>query len=409
MLAWIVGTVVAGQQADARGPLKPMAVGLSGFAAGLLLAAAAHGMGLFLVGRVLQGLGGGAMISSTYVAIARGYPDSLRARMMALISSVWILPALVGPSLSGLLAERLSWRVVFAGILPLAVVTAALVLPPLRRLSLDPPAEAQSSERALLALRLALGTALCLVAPSLGMRGRSLELLAGAVGLVLLLPALRRLLPPGTFLARRGLPMGMATRALLAYCFFGSEAFIPLAAGELRGATPAQAGLALSAGALGWTAASWLQNWLEGAGRNSTAERTLRVRVGLVVLSLSVALAAAVLCSRLPLSLVPLAWLLAGAGVGFSYTNGVLLCIAAAPLEEQGQVAGQLQLAEALATSASTGLGGLLLELLKQHGRPPAQAQAWVFALTLSAGLLGAALAGRLAPAAPARPAPPTS
>ncbi|HQY65083.1 MAG TPA: MFS transporter, partial [Polyangiaceae bacterium] len=132
MLAWLLGTVAAGQLADARGPGQAMAAGLSGFGAGLLLAAAARGMPLFLAGRALQGAGGGAMLAAAYVAVARGYPDALRARMMALTSSAWIVPAVCGPALSGYVVQRASWRLVFVGVVPLLVVTALVVLPPMR-------------------------------------------------------------------------------------------------------------------------------------------------------------------------------------------------------------------------------------------------------------------------------------
>src|SRR6478609_1949456 len=64
MLAWLIGTVVAGLLADARGPRLPMLLGLVGFGAGLLCAAAAHGMPQFLAGRALQGTGGGGMLAA---------------------------------------------------------------------------------------------------------------------------------------------------------------------------------------------------------------------------------------------------------------------------------------------------------------------------------------------------------
>ena len=131
MLAWLVGTVGGGLIADARGPRLPMALGLLAFGAGLALAGTAHHMAQFLGGRALQGSGGGAMIAAGYVAIARGYPDEVRARMMALTASVWILPAIVGPALSGAVVERAGWRLVFAGILPVLAVAAVVVLPPL--------------------------------------------------------------------------------------------------------------------------------------------------------------------------------------------------------------------------------------------------------------------------------------
>ena len=58
---------------------------------------------------------------------------------------------------------------------------------------------------------------------------------AAVLGGVLLVPSLRALLPAGTFLARPGLPAGLAARAALAFSYFGTEAFVPLGATVLRG------------------------------------------------------------------------------------------------------------------------------------------------------------------------------
>lgn len=392
MLAWLVGTIAAGQLADARGPHRPMALGLCAFGAGLLLAAGAGGMAQFIAGRVLQGLGGGAMMAMGYVAVARGYPDSLRARMMALISSVWILPAIVGPALSGLVAERISWRLVFAGIVPLLALASLLVLPPLRPFTLKQQVPDATQVRA--ALRLALGAGLVLGAPNLRGWGLSVGLLTGAVGLLLLIPALRALLPAGTLLFRAGLPANLAVRGLLAFSFFGTEAFIPLAAGALRGVSPTQAGFALTAGALGWIAASWLQDRLEA--RRGAGVRVGCIRVGFVLIAVGILGVAAGLIGRLPFLYVPLGWAMAGAGIGLSYSAGSLLCLAEAPPGQEGKVSGQLQLTDALGTAAGTGLGGAVLALFAQLGRTEYQAHAATFAIMLAAALLGISLAGRL-------------
>jgi MFS family permease len=402
MLASLVGTIAGGQIADARGPHRPMALGLSAFGAGLLLAALAGGMAQFLAGRALQGLGGGGMMAAAYVAVARGYPDALRARMMAIIASVWILPAIVGPALSGAVAERAGWRAVFAGVVPLLALTAGLVLPPLRPLSVRrPPAGAS---RVPAALRLALGTSLVLAAPSLHESGLGAALASAAAGGALLWPALRTLLPPGTLLGRRGLPAGLLARGLLAFAFFGTEAFVPLGAGELRGATPFQAGLALTAGSLGWIAASWAQDRMEA--RRGADPRARSVGAGFLLLAMGIAVVAAALVTRLPLPLVSLGWAVGGAGIGFAYSAGTLLCFAAAPAGGEGEVSGQLQVTEALGTAAGTGVGGTLLALLGQLGHTPREAHASVFALTAATALVGAALAGRISSTTPAAALP---
>ena len=403
MLAWLVGTVGSGLWSDARGPRWPMAVGLSAFAGGLLFAGLSRSMIWFLAGRVLQGAGGGGIIASAYVAIARGYPDELRARIMALTASVWILPAVAGPALSGAITQWLGWRYVFVGILPLLCVTAFVVLPPLARFDIRvPPASARPM---VAALRVAAGSGLLLAAPGVRSRGWVALVALLAAGLALLVPALLDILPPGTIRARRGLPAGMAVRGLLGFGFFGTEAFIPLGMAELRGATPTEAGLALSAGAFGWIAASWIQDRIESRG--GAGGRADRVRGGLLLIALAIALVAAGLLTQLSTLLVPLGWLFAGAGMGAAYNAVGLLCIAAAPPGKEGEVSGQLQVVEALGTAAGAGVGGLLIARLAEVGRGQREAHAAVFFVTLSAVLVGLSIARRTsndAPVLSARP-----
>jgi MFS family permease len=385
MLAWLVGTVAGGSLADARGPRLPMALGLAGFGGGLLVASAAHRMPELLAGRALQGAGGGGVMASAYVAIARGYPDAIRARMLAITASAWVLPAVVGPAISGAVAERLGWRFVFAGVVPLVVVAAIVALPPLAALSVRRPSTGRT--RVGWALAVAAGGALVIASPSLVTRS---PLVAGAalgIGVLVSAPALRALLPRGTFGARPGLPAGVAARALLAFAFFGTEAFVPLASTELRGASPTQAGLALTAGAMGWISASWALDRVES--RSGARLRVAAVRGGFMLVAIGIAVVAAVLLSSAPLPLLLVGWCVSGAGIGLAYAAGTLLCIAAAPEGQEGEVSGQLQIAEALSNAAGAGLGSALLAALTAAGSVPRHAHAAVFAVTLAAALAG--------------------
>lgn len=86
MLASVIGTVVAGHLADRHSPRTPYVVGFVIFVAGLLVSATATSWPLFLLGRVVQGLGVGEILSMAYVFVALVYPASLQARALALIS-----------------------------------------------------------------------------------------------------------------------------------------------------------------------------------------------------------------------------------------------------------------------------------------------------------------------------------
>src|SRR5438874_39536 len=109
MLASLVGAVAAGRDADRVGPARPYLAGLALFAAGLAVAGLAPSMAVLVVGRCLQGLGAGAVPAIAYVAIGRSMPDSLRPRMMAMLSTAWVIPGLIGPVVSAEVARAAGW------------------------------------------------------------------------------------------------------------------------------------------------------------------------------------------------------------------------------------------------------------------------------------------------------------
>ena len=146
MLANLVGIVAAGGAADARGPAFPFMVGVALFVAGLVIAGLAPTMPVLVAGRIVQGLGAGGISAVSYAAIAAGYDDAAKPRMLALLSSAWVVPGLIGPALAGLIADHFGWRLVFLGLAPPTVLAATIATPPLRRL---PRGDAPPSDRRL--------------------------------------------------------------------------------------------------------------------------------------------------------------------------------------------------------------------------------------------------------------------
>src|SRR5437762_2228185 len=134
MLASLVGVVMAGQAADKRGPAPPYLVGLALFVAGLLIAGAAQSMEVLVIGRAVQGLGAGAVPAVAYASIGRSLPDALRPRMMAVLSSAWVVPGLFAPGVAAFVLHHASWRWIFLGLAPLVVLTGLVALPALLRL-----------------------------------------------------------------------------------------------------------------------------------------------------------------------------------------------------------------------------------------------------------------------------------
>ncbi|WP_159059154.1 MFS transporter, partial [Streptomyces scabiei] len=134
----LFGMVLAGQWADHRGPLGALTAGIGAFAAGLVLSGTAGAMWLFVLGRAVQGLGGGLVIVALYVVVGRAYPERLRPAIMAAFAASWVVPSVVGPLASGAVTEQLGWRWVFLGIPVLVVLPLGLALPQIRRRASGP-------------------------------------------------------------------------------------------------------------------------------------------------------------------------------------------------------------------------------------------------------------------------------
>src|SRR5438309_8543412 len=134
LVAQVVGMVVGGDIGDRRGPRAALLGGVAVFAAGLLVAGIAPHMALFVLGRLVQGLGAGAIAVSLYVVAGQAYAPGLRPRLFGAISAAWVVPALVGPVVAGAVTSSLGWRWVFLGLLPLIVAGWLLVLPAVRGL-----------------------------------------------------------------------------------------------------------------------------------------------------------------------------------------------------------------------------------------------------------------------------------
>src|ERR1700761_6270495 len=161
LLASLIGIVLAGTLAD-RVPLgRPMLAGLALFALGLVIGGTAPDMVVLVAGRAVQGLGAGVVPAVAYVAISRCYPDHVRPRMFAVLSTAWVVPGLAGPGIAALVAAAVGWRWVFLGLIPLVIVAGALVVVALRNVPpLASPGTAAVPYLAVLGVVAGAGTAL---------------------------------------------------------------------------------------------------------------------------------------------------------------------------------------------------------------------------------------------------------
>jgi MFS family permease len=351
LVASLFATVVAGELADSRGPTIPLLGGLGIFVVGLVVAGTAVDMAVFVLGRLLQGLGAGGMIVAVYVVVGAVYDESLRPRMFSVLSAAWVLPALIGPPIAGVLAQHASWRLVFLLVPLLAIPAAAVMAPRVIRIGAEPREEHgwQRVGRKRAALAVACGAA---ALQSAGTAADLWSVPLAALGIGLLAVSLPRLLPAGALRLARGLPATVVMRGALSGPFFGAEAFIPLLLVSQRGLSPGLAGLTLTGGALGWSAGSWAQ----GRPKVRTARESLVGR-GALLVAIGILIVSTTVRHEVPVAVAGLGWVVAGLGMGLGMASISVVSLSLAPPADRGATSAALQLCDFLGSTLTISLG----------------------------------------------------
>ena len=389
----VVGMVAAGSWADARGPAAPLRHGIVWFVLGLILAGLAQSMPLLIAGRVLQGFGAGLMSVALYVVVGRCYPVALRVKVFASFAAAWVVPALVGPAISGAIVEHVGWRWVFLSVPAIAVIAAWRVLPALREVG---PATDSGTIQGAGEQRTRLLWAVLATASLLGLHYGGQQ--PGWRALAWLLPATvalgaatSRLLPRGALRAARGLPTVVSLRGIAAGGFFLAEAYIPLLLSQQRGLSPTWAGLVLTLGAIGWSTGSWLRSRVT----DPRAPPRL-LQTGMTLLALGVVAIATLIWPSTPIALGIAGWIVAGLGMGCIYPTLSVLMLELSPPEQQGLNSSALHLGDAIYTATALAIGGSVFAALMS--RSHLLAYACGFAIAFAMAALGLLLAARVVP-----------
>lgn len=393
----IVGVLLAGPATDRVGPWRPFLLGMTLFAVGLAVGAAAPHLGVLIAGRLLQGLGAGAIPAVSYACIGRAYPEAVKPRMLAVLSTAWVLPGVVGPGLAGLVAEHVGWRWVFGGLLPLVALAIAAASGPLRRLAPD-TVGSLAGLPVLDALRFAAGVGLFIAAIDRLQPFSALAVLSAAamvlIGMVAAGRPAQRLLPGGWWKARPGIAAAVVARALVAYAFVAVDAFVPLALTDVRGRSLIFASLAVSIATLVWSVGSWVADRAvarTGPGRLA-AYGALLVMAGVLLQTL-------LLFDSVPVFIGLPGVAVAALGMGVAFTPLAMLVLDQQEEANAGVASSWMSLFELLGFAFGPAVGGALVAAAPA---PPGLARNLTVAFLLAAVVAGAAVAlrGRLVPAA---------
>lgn len=399
-LGSLIGITIVGGLIDERGVLFPFVGGLILFAIGLLTCGLAQSMPMVVVGRFVQGIGGGAVPPVAYVAIGRSLPEHLRPRMFAMLSAAWVVPGLIGPAIAGFVAQTWHWRVVFLGLLPLIAIAGGMASRAMAAIP-DPHADSEVNDGIAAAARagrsrryaLAVTTAIGAGILTTGLLQRDVPalLLMALAGGGVAAYAFRALTPAGTLRLARGYPAAVLLRGVITFAFFCVDANVTLLLQEVRGWSAFAAGIALSFATVSWSIGSWYQS------RHSVRLGPERfVRIGFPIVALGMA--------GVSLSLLPAvpAWVgipffaVAGLGMGLAYSQFAIIVLRDAPLESQGSITAAVSLSDALGTALGTGIAGALIATSVRAGAGAGPGLGAAIAMGVGVAVLGFLAAGRL-------------
>jgi predicted MFS family arabinose efflux permease len=339
-----------------------MFIALFIFIVSSLLCALATSVELLTIARILQGLGGGGLMTLSQALIGETIPPRERARYQGYLASVMVTSSTFGPVVGGYLTQHLGWRSVFLINMPLGLIAVLLTLRLKSRAYRDQPWRFDGLGLLLfitfivpllLALDQAQRMQASLLPPIAALGAVSL------IGLIALIRQQRRVphpLLPITLLRNPTVWRSDALAACHGATLVSLITFLPLYFRVLRGATPAAMGLMLLPLVFGIGAGSMLT----GRVVSRTGLTTIFPSVGLV-LACSTLVLFAFAADKLSLAALP--WLLFMCGLFMGTVMGVVQVTVqnAAGAATLGSAVGSVQLSRSVGAGAGTALVGTVL------------------------------------------------
>ncbi|MEO8805061.1 MAG: MDR family MFS transporter [Burkholderiaceae bacterium] len=346
-MAWVISgyliastavTPLYGKFSDLFGRRKVMSFAIILFLLASVACALAQSLPQLVLARVLQGAGGGGLMTMAQSVIADVVPLRERGRYQSYVSIVWAVASMLGPVVGGVLTEYLSWPWIFWINLPVGLVALALVRGSLGALPVSRGTSKIDGAGALLLLS---GLTAFLIPITRVGQGTPWNDASNAIGwvialvlLVLFIAQQRRhpdaIVPLALFRNR----VVVACCALLFVCIFNFVALsmlVPLRLQLVAGYSAADAGLYLLPMTLAIPAAAFLSGrWLYRTGRVLPAQRlgVLLVPLGLTTLGFTAPTG--------PLAAVAL--VVVGFGMGLQMPTSLITVQQAVPREQIGAV-----------------------------------------------------------------------
>lgn len=369
------------------------------FAIGCLISALAPDMAVMLVGRFVQGMGGGGQVALVFVALDRLFPNAMMPKLVALTSAAWSVSAFCGPLVGGLFANYGLWRGAYWAFALQAAVFVVLVLYAVPTGRSARGVDGANRPPFLRLLLLAGGVLLVSAAAADPDPLFAPAMILGAtvlLGLFLARDRARRgnaLLPPAPFTPRTAYGAGLLMALTLAAATTSLFTYGPFFLERLFGLTPLTTGYLIAVESIAWGVCA-----VAIASAGARAERWL-IRGGPMIITVGIVGMAAFLPGGAILPIMPFVVML-GAGFGLMWGFAIKRVTASAPEGERERASAALPTVQQFGYAVGAAGVGILANALGFAAMPDDATLRtiafWIFAAFVPLALVGCWAAWRL-------------
>ncbi|MEM6461338.1 MAG: MFS transporter [Pseudomonadota bacterium] len=389
-----IGSIVAGAASALLtvrfGLRTPMTMAAILFGCGCVISAVSANMPTVLFGRALQGLGGGALVAMSYVAVGVFFPRRYIARAMAAVSTFWGASAFLGPLIGGFFVEFATWRWGFAFFGLQAFALAVWI-------GLKGGNSDVQAERSLPGLPIGRLLLLCLSVLLIAYGGVDVALGTTTIfvscGIFCMIAFLlldgragpTRLMPLSPFDIRYPTGAALVMILCISIAAIAITAFGPILVVAIHGASALTAGYIVACSSIGWTVTA-----LAVSGAPERHDRSL-IALGIIVVALSV-VGFVYAVPNGPIWLIALFAAMEGGGFGIAWTFILRRATALADANEIERIAGAIPTIHRLGYALGAAYIGIVANamgfLSMDTPAEAAQVAHWVFVACLPFAIL---------------------
>lgn len=337
LLSSTIGAPISGKLGDMYGRKIVLQSAIVVFLLGAAVCALAYSLPVLILGRVLQGFGGGSLIVVSMAVVADYIPPLQRAKAQGALSSVFGLSTVLGPLVGGFLVQTVGWHWIFWANVPFGIA-AFVVL----QIVLDKPAENRPHKvdfAGAFLLMILLSTVVLIA----NMAGSVLDWTSLPMVLMLVLAPLaligfisveRRasepVLPPLLFRIRN-FQVSNSVNFLVGMAMFGTISFMPMFMQVVKRMPPVESGLFLLPMMLGLIGTSFVSGrYVSATGKYKRLPTLSTILLAIAMMCMST------IGPETPKLVIALYMLMTGIGIGPTMSVSIISIQSAIPREHMG-------------------------------------------------------------------------